>query len=173
MKPKGKIIMIRGNSGSGKTSLAKALQASIGPGTLLLSQDMLRREMLFVSDGPDTQTISFFIHLLKYGQEQNQWVIVEGILHAEWYKSVFEFIQNHYETIFAYYYDLSFEETVKRHQTRAKNQDFGVDTMRRWWLEQDFLPQMKESILNEAVSLEEALEIILTDIGYTGAFNEK
>ncbi len=33
------------------------------------------------------------------------------------------------------YFDLSFEETVRRHNTR--NREFGEKDMRRWWREKD------------------------------------
>ena len=45
--------MLRGNSGSGKTTVAKALQELFGRGTMVLSQDMIRREVLKESDGTD------------------------------------------------------------------------------------------------------------------------
>ena len=41
-----KLIMLRGNSGSGKTTVAKELQELFGRGTMVLSQDMIRREVL-------------------------------------------------------------------------------------------------------------------------------
>ena len=36
-----KLIMLRGNSGSGKTTVAKELQERFGRGTMVLSQDIL------------------------------------------------------------------------------------------------------------------------------------
>ena len=42
-----KLILLRGNSGSGKTTVARALQRKFGRNTLLLSQDTVRREMLW------------------------------------------------------------------------------------------------------------------------------
>lgn len=48
-----KLIILRGNSGSGKTATGKALQRKFGRGTMLISQDVVRREMLFVKDGPN------------------------------------------------------------------------------------------------------------------------
>lgn len=44
------LIIIRGNSASGKSTIAKQLQAELGEDTLLLSQDYLRREMLGTKD---------------------------------------------------------------------------------------------------------------------------
>ena len=41
-----KLVIIRGNSGSGKSSLARKLQAHYGRGSLLIAQDTVRRDML-------------------------------------------------------------------------------------------------------------------------------
>ena len=38
-----KLITLRGNSGSGKTTIARALQEKFGKNTMLLSQDVIRR----------------------------------------------------------------------------------------------------------------------------------
>lgn len=40
-----KLIIIRGNSGSGKTTVARALQRRFGDYSMLISQDMVRREI--------------------------------------------------------------------------------------------------------------------------------
>lgn len=40
------LIIIRGNSGSGKTTLAHRLQRALGRNTMVISQDVVRREML-------------------------------------------------------------------------------------------------------------------------------
>ena len=46
------LVIIRGNSGSGKTTLAQALQRRVGHHTLLVSQDVVRRDMLMSHDYP-------------------------------------------------------------------------------------------------------------------------
>ena len=38
-----RLIILRGNSGSGKTTTGKALQKKSGHGTMLISQDVVRR----------------------------------------------------------------------------------------------------------------------------------
>lgn len=47
-------IIIRGNSGSGKTAAAKALQQKLGHHIMLISQDVVRREILRVKAGADS-----------------------------------------------------------------------------------------------------------------------
>ena len=40
-----KLIILRGNSGSGKTTVAKILQQKFGANTMRLSHDMIRMEI--------------------------------------------------------------------------------------------------------------------------------
>ncbi len=159
------LIIIRGNSGSGKSTVAKALQQKLGSNTLLLSQDNIRREMLMVRDGKDTPALPLLITLLQYGNAHCQYVILEGILDADWYRPLFErAITLFGDNIFAYYYDLPFEETLKRHETKAKRFEFGEADMRRWWKEKDFIQILPEKVFTEELSLERAVETIFQDV---------
>lgn len=161
------LIILRGNSGSGKTSVAKTLQRKIGRNTLLISQDYVRRKMLWVRDGKDTEALPLLITLLKFGKSHCKHVILEGILYADWYKLLFETgIELYKERIFAYYYDIPFEETLKRHETRKERLEFGEAEMRRWWIEKDFIGIIPEKIFKQDVSLEDAVNIILKDISH-------
>lgn len=159
------LILLRGNSGSGKTTLAKELQEEIGNNTLLLSQDVIRREILYVKDGQNSPAISLLKELLIYGYHHQQVTILEGILHRKWYDEVFQEAKELYGTkIIAYYYDLSFEETLKRHQTRQKSAEFGAADMKRWWLEKDYLTYIEEKKISSSWSLEETKFSILKDL---------
>lgn len=161
-----KLILIRGNSGSGKSSAAKALQHKIGRNTLLIPQDVVRREMLWAHDGNNTAAIPLLISLLEYGYVHSEITILEGILNAEWYKPLFEKAVRIFgqQNIYAYYYDLPFSETLKRHQTKSNKFDFGEEDMRRWWKEKDYIGFIKEKTLTEEITLEETVELILADI---------
>lgn len=81
-----KLIILRGNSGSGKTSVSKALQKRFGRNTMVISQDMVRREMLWVKDGADTKALPLLINLLEYGRKNSEITILEGILDSECYR---------------------------------------------------------------------------------------
>ena len=59
-----KLINLWGNSGSGKTSLSKELQKRFGRNTMLISQDMVRREILCVKDGIGTKALPLLISFL-------------------------------------------------------------------------------------------------------------
>lgn len=159
------LIILRGNSGSGKSSVAKALQRKFGRNTLVISRDIIRREMLWVCDGEDTLALPLLTELLRYGNAHCKYIILEGILNADWYRPLFELaIEIFKDKIFAYYYDIPFEETLKRHETRDKKFEFGEKEMRKWWNEKDFIGIIPEKVLKQEISFEEAVNIIFRDI---------
>ncbi|HCW52390.1 MAG TPA: uridine kinase [Clostridium sp.] len=162
-----KIIIIRGNSGSGKSTIAKALQRKFGRGTLLIQQDVIRRDMLWVNDGSDTKAIPLLFNLIKYGKDNCDYIILEGILNAKWYKCLFERIRDEFEPyIYAYYYDLPFEETLLRHKTKPNANEFGEKEMKSWWNEKDYIGFIKEKIITKDVSIDEAVDMIYKDVNY-------
>jgi hypothetical protein len=159
------LIIVRGNSGSGKSSVANKLQKRIGRNTLIIPQDTVRREMLWAHDGKDTVALPLLVDLLNYGFLHCDYVILEGILNASWYMPLFESaIELFKDRIFAYYYDIPIEETLKRHQTKEKKFEFGEVEMRRWWNEKDFIGIIPEHVFTQEVSLEDAVNIIINNI---------
>lgn len=160
-----KLIIIRGNSGSGKTTAAKALQQKLGHNIMVLSQDVIRRDILRVKDGSDTKVLPLLEELLLYGKNHCEVVILEGILYSEWYMPLFELAQGLFgNEIWAYYYNLSFDETVARHHTKSNRHEFGEDEMKRWWHEKDFIKIIPEKIISEDMSLMDAVDMIYRDV---------
>lgn len=160
-----KIIILRGNSGSGKTTIAKALQNCFGRNTMMISQDVIRRDMLKVQDGVDTEALPLMKELLIYGRSHCDVVILEGIMYADWYQSLFELaIQLYNEKVYAYYFDLPFEETLKRHQTKPNCHDFGEEAMRRWWREKDFSDILHEKMITSEKDIPSIVRDICDDI---------
>lgn len=159
------LIILRGNSGSGKTTLAHKLQRELGRGTLVISQDVVRRDMLYARDGSDTLALPLLCDLLRYGRANCRHVILEGILNSEWYRPLFETCLREFDRIYAYYYDISFAETLRRHETKPNHADFGEAEMRSWWKEKDLIGIIPERMLTAELSHEDALQIILSDIG--------
>lgn len=160
-----KLIIIRGNSGSGKTTLAKELQVRLGRDTMLLSQDVIRREMMRTPDGPDTLVIPLIIEMVRYGHTVCPHIIVEGIFKRDWYTDMFEQLFALYKgNVLAYYFDLPFEETLRRHQNRDKIHEFGAEAMRRWWNEKDYIGMLNEQTLSADQRIEYIVEKIINDI---------
>ena len=161
-----KLIILRGNSGSGKTTVAKELQKKLGGNTtgghpLLLSQDVVRRDMLKVKDGPHTEAIPLLMELLRYGHAHSEITILEGILYADWYRPLFELARRLYgDRIHAWYFDLPFEETLQRHRTKPNRNEFGEKEMKSWWREKDFSDVLSE----KSIPMEASLQDILSEI---------
>ena len=168
----GKLIIIRGNSGSGKTSLAKLLQKKLGPNTLRVSHDMIRMELLNVCGREGVERSEpLMIELLRYGKANSAVTILEGILPTRDYSRLFEAALDIFGAdIYAYYYDLTFDETLRRHMTKPNRNDFGEADMRRWWVERDYLKTIpvggvvNERILGAELSLDDAASLIMADV---------
>ena len=143
------------------------LQHKLGRGTLVISQDVIRRDMLWVHDKPGHPAIPLLINLVQYGRRNCHYVILEGILFSETYEALFRCIQSEYaaEDIHAYYYDIPFEETLRRHETKPNRADFGPEAMREWWKEKDYIGYLLEKTLTQKLALEDAMELVLEDIG--------
>ncbi|MBC6315304.1 kinase [Listeria grandensis] len=159
---KSKLIIIRGNSGSGKTTIARNLQQKLGAGTLLVSQDTVRREMLHVKDRHGNLSIDLIEIIASYGKNNTPYIIVEGILGKETYQdmllSLIHFFDDNADV---YYFNLPFAETVKRHQTKGNAHEFGVEKLKTWWLDNDLLGMENETILTEHQSAEDIMKLIL------------
>ena len=82
---KSTLIILRGNSASGKTTIAKELQEHFGQGTLLVSQDVVRRDMLKVHDTMGNLSHDLLFEITKYGKGKCEFVILEGILNSRRY----------------------------------------------------------------------------------------
>ncbi|MBD5455170.1 MAG: kinase [Lachnospiraceae bacterium] len=156
-----KLIILRGNSGSGKTTVAKELQKKFGRNTMIISQDVVRRDMLKVKDGPTTEALPLMRELLIYGKKHSEITILEGIMYADWYQPLFECAVCEFESeIYAYYFDLPFEETLQRHATKPNRADFGEQDMRRWWKEKDFIRIIPEKIVTKDFSISDTVNMI-------------
>ena len=159
------LIILRGNSGSGKTTTGKALQRKFGHGTMLISQDVVRREILFVKDGPNPEASKLLLELALHGKNNCNIVILEGILNSKWYKNLFENLLDEFkDQIFAYYFDIPFEETLNRHQQKPNANEFGEKEMREWWNEKDLVDIIPEVLLYKELSLNERVDIIYKDV---------
>ena len=168
-----KLVIIRGNSGSGKSSLARKLQTHYGRGTLLISQDTVRWDMLKEKVEPGNLSIDLTETLARFGYEHDLLVLVEGFYETDIYGQMLEQLRNLFGSqTLAYYYDLTFEETVRRHQTRAKQEEFTPADMKRWWKDRDFLDWEEEVFFTDEDSLEAAFDKICSALDKT-EYNSK
>lgn len=157
------LLIFRGNSGSGKSTLAKEVHKRLPQNTLLIPQDTVRRDMLNAKDGKNTKALPLLESLLEYGSQNCEYVILEGILNSEWYKPLFEQAQNLYDDIFAYYFDIPFEETIQRHKQR-KISSFGEERMKDWWNEKDYIGIIPETSFSKSLSLDDEIKLVMDNL---------
>ena len=162
-----RLVIIRGNSGSGKSSIAREVRARYGHrGIGLIEQDYLRRVLLRELDrsggiAPDLiETNARFV--LDHGYH----AIVEGILHTGRYAAMLQrLITAHAGRTSVYYLDVSFAETLRRHATRPQAAEFTPEQMAGWYAEHDVLGVPGERVIGEASPFEGTVEFILTTSG--------
>ncbi len=161
------LIIIRGNSGSGKSTVAKQLQREMGKGTMLIQQDVVRREILWVRETAEhNPSPDLMEQMVRFGQQIHYNVILEGILttkkHGDWLTSV---ASDWDGPVRAYYFDLPFEETLRRHATKPNAHEFGEVEMREWWHDHDTLGWANETIIDHQMSQDAIVEMMLRHRG--------
>jgi adenylate kinase family enzyme len=117
-----KLIILRGPSGAGKSMVAKLVHSRVSNKTALIDQDYYRHTM-FNNLHTDLEAPRYVMFAgvqiaLDYGYD----VILEGFLGMAKYKAYFDKLLNHHpmENYF-FYFDVSFDETLRRHKTRQKS----------------------------------------------------
>ncbi|MBB5777675.1 kinase [Nonomuraea jabiensis] len=159
------LIVLRGNSGSGKTSVARALRKAYGKrGLAVVGQDVLRRDILRELDVPDGVNIGLIDTVTRYALDHGHHVILEGILTACRYAPMLQALREDFPGRSRFFYlDVPFEETLRRHATRPQSAEFGPDMMREWYIERDLLPGGYETIIDQHSSLEETVRRLLSE----------
>ena len=163
-----KIIILRGNSGSGKTSLAKRIRDDIkekyNDNIVIISQDTIRRDILNVRDKDDSKLLNnIILNIIKLSTKSGKNVILEGIFNKKYYENMFMTINELFkkEDIIPYYFDLPFEETVNRHIWRKEKDEFCIEELKKWWLEKDYLSCIEEEKINSDRRIEDLSKEII------------
>lgn len=162
-----RLILIQGNSGTGKSALATAIRAARPRGVAVVGHDQLRREILHVRDHPGTLSVGYIDLSARYALEQGLHVVVEGILHNEIYGDMLcQLITDHRGLSRSYRYEIAFEETLRRHATKARAAEFGEAEMSSWWRDADPLVGAAEATIGPESLLGDSTKRILRDCGW-------
>src|ERR671919_85356 len=123
-----RLIVLRGPSGSGKSTTARRLRDHLGRSVALIEQDYFRRVVLKERDVPGGANIELISTAARFALDRGWNVIIEGIMHAEHYANMLDELRHdHLGTSVFYYFDVSWEETLRRHETRPQAAEFGID----------------------------------------------
>jgi adenylate kinase family enzyme len=166
------LIVIRGNSGSGKTTVGREVCRRYGRGCALIEQDYLRRIVLREHDTSRADPVApaFITATVRNALDLGYHVVLEGILHTERYAEVLHrLIDQHSGASNVFYLNVSFDETVRRHQTRAETVTFTPEQMRDWYVPEDLLGIDGEHVIGETSTLEQTVDTIVRISGLATA----
>lgn len=160
------LIILRGNSASGKTTAAWEIRRRYGRGLAIVSQDVLRRDILRVRDEPVNPAIGLIDLTARYALDHGYHVIVEGIMSkAKYGEMLTALVSDHRGQSACFYYAIPFDETVRRHTTKPTAEDYGADLMAEWYRECDTIPALHEHIFDPSISLDEAVRAMMAAVG--------
>ncbi|MBZ2405061.1 P-loop NTPase family protein [Liquorilactobacillus hordei] len=157
------LIIIRGNSGSGKTYLAKKVQNYYGTKrSFLIQQDIIRRDILHSDDHVGNISIELMTKMIEFGKQNYEITILEGILRKDVYSEMIEEAVNEFEgRALVFYLDISFEQTIKNNN--KKKVSFSTEQLKNWWRGKDYLNDsdivMNDS--NEQLILKRVAELMI------------
>lgn len=164
------LVVIRGNSGSGKSTVARRLRQRAGrpwgSGWALVEQDYLRRVLLWEKDVAGGLAPTLIEHNVRFLLGSGRHVVLEGILTSKRYGEMLRRLRaGHEGPAHFFYFDVSFAETVRRHGTRPQAREFTPDQMRDWYVERDLVDGLGETVIAESTSEDEALDLIARRAG--------
>lgn len=163
------LIVLRGNSASGKSTLAHRIQRTLPRGRVaVIGQDHVRREMLWSWDRPDNDAIGLIGHITRYCLELGRVTVVEGILVRERYETMLTGLLDeqraHGRSSLIYYLDIPLPETLRRHAGKPLADHVSEEQVFSWYAPHDVLGCPGEQVFDESWSEDAILERILGDL---------
>jgi predicted kinase len=159
-----RLIVLRGNSGAGKSTVARALREAYGRGVAWVSQDLIRRIILKEKDLPGAANIGLIDQVARYSLDHGYHVVLDGIFYADRYEPMLATLNRDHRGVSRFYYlDVSLKETLRRHATRPQAAEFGPDDMRQWHRSADLLSAVGEQVITETSTLQETISLILAE----------
>ncbi|MEU3888725.1 kinase [Streptomyces sp. NPDC029041] len=164
-----RLVVLRGNSGAGKSSVAAGVRERFGRGLALVGQDNLRRVVLRERDRPGAANIGLIDLTARYALDAGYHVVVEGILYADRYGEMLTRLRaDHRGPTHGYYLHVPFEQTLVRHATKPIANEIGESRLRAWYRELDLLPGGVETVIGAESTLRQTVDRIMLETGLAG-----
>ena len=159
---RGKLIVLRGPSGAGKSTVANLIHSHVSNKTALIDQDYYRHTMFnnlhTELEAPRYVMFAAIQTALDHGYD----VIVEGFLGMGKYEIYFnELLTHHPAENYFFYFDVSFDETLRRHSTRQKSSLLTIEKMQELYSRTGPSGYPGECIIPETTSAERAYQLII------------
>ncbi|MFF3013209.1 kinase [Streptomyces sp. NPDC057939] len=167
-----RLVILRGNSASGKSSVAAGVRDRFGRGLALVGQDNVRRVVLREHDVPGGANIGLIDTIARYALDAGYHVVVEGILYADRYGDMLAgLLGDHRGVSRCYYLDVPIEETLIRHASKTDHEYLIRVTereLRTWYRERDLLPGGPETVIGADNTLNATIDLVMNDTGLAG-----
>lgn len=158
-----KLIILRGNSGSGKSTIALALAKASAKKIAIIDADHYRVNMLFPKPIEKDDLAALMKQDVLYCLEQEYTVIWDSIFYANDRNKEYlgKFLTElHPKENFIFDFDVSFEETARRHSLRPKSSAFSVEDMKEWYHPIESLGYDFEYSIPEHNTIEQTISFI-------------
>lgn len=165
-KTKPKLIIIRGPSGSGKTTTARKLREGSNRKVALIDFDTFRNDILGLQGDYYQPAVEMYTHsaltALAYGYD----VIMDGIYRPEGHDNPLEkLFEGHDGENYIFYFDVSLDETIKRHAGREKSKLFGEKELTEWYSKPTAMGYDFEYAIPEDSTIEQTVKLIRSKTG--------
>lgn len=162
-----RLVVLRGNSASGKSATAQELRRRVGTGVAWVEQDYLRRTLFREHPFVGAPNVGLIEQTVRYALQSGYHVVLEGGLYEPQYGvMVRELVADHVGVTGVYYFEVSFEETVRRHASKPLT-TVTPEKLREWYQPGDLLGVPGERVIDETSSLHETAERIIADLAWT------
>lgn len=159
------LVVIRGNSASGKSTIAAGLQRRFEHGRCaVVGQDVVRRQIVREPDLPGGWNIELIGHIATLCLARGMVTIVEGILDADRYAAMLHSLAETADSALHYGFDLTLAETLARHAGRPQAATLPPDQMARWYHGWQPLPHADEMRIDSSWNFDSIIGRIHTDV---------
>jgi D-alanyl-D-alanine dipeptidase len=168
-----RLVVIRGNSASGKSSVAQGLRDHYGRGIAIVGQDVIRRNVLREHDTARGANIALLGRIAREARNAGFHVVLEGILYADRYSHLItSLVRGHRGVSCSYYLDVPLESTFVRHASKADAAYLAQVTdshLASWYRELDLLPGGLETVIPADSTLQDTVGRIVGETDLASA----
>lgn len=169
-----RLVVIRGNSATGKSSVAQGLRDHYGRGIAIVGQDVIRRNVLREHDTARGANIALLSRIAREALNAGFHVVLEGILYADRYgHMITSLVRDHRGVSLCYYLDVPLETTFARHASKpdaAYLQQVTDSHLASWYRELDLLPGGLETVVPADSTLQDTIARIMREADLVSAF---
>ncbi|MEW1973671.1 AAA family ATPase [Microbacterium profundi] len=165
-----RLVIIRGDAASGKTTASVELRTRLGGRVALIHQDQVRREMLQNGDrlqrSHDASVL--IVSMARQALDLGYDVVLDGIFNLRDYSEPFELLYaEHLGVTRIYQFDVGLDETLRRHAARPLGSVVLESKIREWYDGWQPLPWHQETRVGAEVTTDELVTLIVKDLDLT------